>query len=310
MTGKKILDVKVRYHILHPEDVFQFSSDGSYLIHINPSNEIILTELASGKMRQSISDPGSGVNDIALSDDHEWLAAGLSDGTIKLWNNPDNKDYKFFRIIRAHKESVWSVDFPENSNFILSASADSSYSIWDFNGGMVYGSSYWGYPEQKEFPYCKAVFRGNDKAIVLTAYEYQEKAKGIGYTYYMQVDFSSGSQGYLFGYNSYNGEAGVDLFETLKNDRFDKNLKYFDYSPDGYYYVLSYSDRITSNIYFADGLNLKILQGTKPVFSNDGKYIICTENNRIHLYPAVVSEMIRLVLEEKIFGPIIIELPE
>jgi hypothetical protein len=74
--------------------------------------------------------------------------------------------------------------------------------------------------------------------------------------------------------------------------------------------VLSYSDKITSNIYFADGLNLKILQGTKPVFSNDGKYIICTENNRIHLYPAAVSEMIRLVLEVKIFGPIIIELPE
>jgi hypothetical protein len=219
-------------------------------------------------------------------------------------------DYMLFRMIQAHSGTVWSVDFPENSRFILSASADSSYAIWDFNGGRVYGSSYWGYPEQKEFPYCKAVFRGNDKAIVLTAYEYQEKAEGIGYTYYMQVDFSSGSQGYLFGYNSYNGEAEADLYEGLQNDRFDERLKYFDYSPDGFYYVLSNINSRTSSIYFADGLNLKILQGTKPVFSNDGKYIICTENNRIHLYPATVSEMIRLVLEEKIFGPIIIELPE
>lgn len=310
MTGKKILDRKVRYHILHPEDVFQLSSDGSYMIHLNPSNEIIFNELASGKIMQSISELEASVNDIALSDDQDLLAAGLSDGTVRLWRRSNNMEYRSFRIIKAHTGTVWSVDFPRNAKFILSASADSSYAIWNFNGEMVYGPSYWGYPEQKEFPYCKAIFRGKDKVIVLTPYAYHEQAAGNKYTYYKQIDFSLNSQGYLFGYNSYNGEAEAELYDGLQNDRLDKRRKYFDYSPNGFYYALSDTNDGVFSIYFADGLNLKILQGINPVFSNDGKYIICTDNDKLHLYPAEVSEIIHLVLEEKIFGPISVESPD
>jgi WD40 repeat protein len=310
INGKKILERKVKYPVLHPEDVFQLSSDGSYVIHLDPSNEIIITELASGKIIQSISELEPSVNDIALSDDQEWLAAGLSDGTIRLWRRNNNMKYRSFRIIKAHTGIVWSVDFPGNSKFILSASADSSYAIWDFNGQKVYGSFDWGYPVQKELPYCKAIFRGKDKVIILTAYEFQNDSAVNNYTSYLQIDYSGNSQGDGFGYNFYNGPAEADFYDGLKNDRIDKRLKYYDYSPNGFYYALSYTNEGTFNIYFADGLNLKTLQGINPVFSYDGKYIVCIENNKIHLHPGEVSEIIHLVMEEKIFGTINIEQPD
>jgi WD40 repeat protein len=314
LDGVKVLNVKVRYHVLHPDDVFQFSTDGTFMLHISPSNEIIITELPSGITRQIISGSESDVNDIAFSPDQNWLAAGLANGTIKIWNKMDAKDFTFFRMIEAHNGSVWSVDFQDNSKFILSASADSNYCIWDLNGEKVYGSFDWAYPEQNKDPYCKALFRGKDRGIVLTAYNNlgedtennSEKSTiyGDSYKYYTRLDFSEYSPVSFSDRSIYIGRSESDLDERLKSNQPGSGLIQIDYSPNGFYYALTNPDNRTTGIYYADGLNLRILKGNKPVFSNDGKYLICIENEMIRLYPAEVNELIRLVLEEKIFGPI------
>jgi WD40 repeat protein len=278
---------------------------------VNNAGEIVFTELSSGTIRQIISDAGSIVNDIAISDDQRWLTAGLGNGTIKIWNINDEGEYIFFRKIAAHNGSVWSVEFSENPRFILSASEDSTYCIWNLNGQKVYGSFDEDYPPQNRDPYCKASFRGKNMVIVLTAYNKLENEMDIyhenihipdrQYEYYTRLDFSNGSPVVGFDLSFYIEES--DLWAITDNP-VDNRLPCFDYSPNGLYYALENTDNRNTGLYYADHLNLKVMQGSKPVFSNDGKYVVCIENDFLRLYPAEPSEMIRLVFNEKIFGPI------
>jgi len=79
-------------------------------------------------------------------------------------------------------------------------------------------------------------------------------------------------------------------------------IRYLDYNPkDGTTaYTVSGMNQII--ITSADLLTLKVLTGTKPVFSPDGKYLLYMRNTQLVLYPVYVPEIIRLVNEETIFG--------
>jgi hypothetical protein len=152
--------------------------------------------------------------------------------------------------------------------------------------------------------------------IVLTAYNQPGEeidnnngnaVSGASYNYYFRLDFSDYSPVSYFGNNEYIGKDKSELDERLESNRSDSGLIHFDYSSNGFYYALTSLDKRSTGIYYADGLNLRVLDGSKGIFSNDGKYIACIENDKILLYPAEVSEMIRLVKEEKILGPIQME---
>ncbi|KPK85191.1 MAG: hypothetical protein AMS27_08035 [Bacteroides sp. SM23_62_1] len=310
LNGAKILNIKVSYHILHPDDVFQFSHDGRKIIYTSPSNEIVCAELPSGIINQAITSLKSAVCDIAISDDQNWLAAGFGDGIIRIWYS-NEESYTFFRKIAAHNGPVWSVEFSENSMYILSASEDSTYCIWNLNGEKVYGSSDEGYPPQNRDPYCNAALQGKSTCIVLTAYsdmkdrndilENNKSLPGDNYEFYTRLDFSDNSPVNNLDPSIYTGES--DLWHILDNQS-GEGLTCFNYSPNGLYFALTGPDEHTTGLYYADHLLLRIMQGSKPVFSNDGKCVVCIDNDLLRLYPAEASEMIRLVFDENIFGSI------
>ncbi len=70
----------------------------------------------------------SRVYDLALSPDKSLIAAGVEDGTIRLWDL--NKDW-LMQSLTGHSEAVTSVDFTPDGDTLISAGRDGTLRIWD-----------------------------------------------------------------------------------------------------------------------------------------------------------------------------------
>ncbi|KAI8640698.1 WD40-repeat-containing domain protein [Parasitella parasitica] len=77
------------------------------------------------------------VYDVAISHNGEWIAAGLGNCTVRLIAPPNKKQKKHFREIsleNGHNFMVNSVSFlTGEKGLLISASADSRVTIWDYN---------------------------------------------------------------------------------------------------------------------------------------------------------------------------------
>ena len=73
-------------------------------------------------------DPASVVNIVTYSRDGDFLAAGLSDGRVRMW---DAKSGGFVAEFRGHEDKVKTVEFTTDDNTIISSSDDGTVRIWD-----------------------------------------------------------------------------------------------------------------------------------------------------------------------------------
>ena len=69
---------------------------------------------------------------VDLHRDGNQLAAGLQDGTARLW---DLHSEQLIHTLEGHANRVWSVAFSPDGNVVASGSSDSTARLWDVKTG-------------------------------------------------------------------------------------------------------------------------------------------------------------------------------
>ena len=72
---------------------------------------------------------GTSVYALAQSPDGIWIAAGLRDGSVRLWNKDTGQE----ELLTGHQSRVFSVDFASDGKHLASASEDQTVRVWDLN---------------------------------------------------------------------------------------------------------------------------------------------------------------------------------
>jgi WD40 repeat protein len=104
-----------------------FSHDGRTLA-VNHGGQIRLWDVARRRLRQTLGRPGgSAVRCLAFSPDDTWLAAGLRDGRLVLWDWQGGGR----KFLTGHAERVTALAFTQDGQTLASGSWDGTVKLWN-----------------------------------------------------------------------------------------------------------------------------------------------------------------------------------
>jgi len=101
------------------------SRTGRYLAFESGASSVELLDVRGGG-RQYLRGPGAAVDSIDFSPDESYLAAGLEDGTIALWNLETHQ----LSALRGQSAAVMVLSFSRDGRWLLSASIDRTIRFW------------------------------------------------------------------------------------------------------------------------------------------------------------------------------------
>ncbi|WP_199247710.1 serine/threonine-protein kinase [[Phormidium] sp. ETS-05] len=104
-----------------------FSPDGKILATGSADNTIRLWDVATGKLRHTLSNSQGIIYSVAFTGDGDILASGSASGQIQLWNVATGAAIK---NLPAHSGLVESVAFSPDGRTLASASTDKTIKIW------------------------------------------------------------------------------------------------------------------------------------------------------------------------------------
>ena len=125
----------------HTGSIFSLtlSTDGSILASAG-RREIRFWDVAS---RQQIGNLSGGKTDlfyaVSFSPDGSTLASGVSDGTIRLWDEASGREKA---TLTGHESSVFSVAFSPDGSTLGSGTQDATVRLWDVNSRKEIGVRY------------------------------------------------------------------------------------------------------------------------------------------------------------------------
>ena len=137
-----------------------------------PSGLIRIWDLQTKELRPILR-YDSPVSTIAFSSNSRWIAGGSGDGTIKVW---DAGTAELVHEFKAHKKSVWKVDFSPDNKWLLSVDLDGTCLLTNLvppydkpttlkqHGTSIYAASF--SPNEEDDGYTFATGSG-DKRIQL-----------------------------------------------------------------------------------------------------------------------------------------------
>ncbi|QEL17182.1 WD40 repeat domain-containing serine/threonine protein kinase [Limnoglobus roseus] len=99
------------------------------------SSEVALAvpDLGPAELNQTDNLKAGAVWSLSPSPDGKFVAAGMEDGTIKLWNLNGGG----VSDLGKHDGSVWSVNFTPDGNRVVSASGDGTVQVWNVTSMMM-----------------------------------------------------------------------------------------------------------------------------------------------------------------------------
>jgi WD40 repeat protein/energy-coupling factor transporter ATP-binding protein EcfA2 len=108
----------------------------------DPLKTSTLGTFASTDIKQAFSehwvsagmDLGASVLSIAYSDDGKWMASGMDDNRILLW---DSQSGKLIRSLAKHTDGVTSLEFGPDSTSLVSGSKDGTVMVWNAANGKI-----------------------------------------------------------------------------------------------------------------------------------------------------------------------------
>jgi len=145
---------------LHPRKAILStgSDDNTCKIWMLMNGELLITFQMSDWVACTAFHPGG-----------NYVAAGSADNTVCLWNltSPESAP----SIYREHTQPIWSIDFNDTGDFLVSASMDHSLKLWDCNTARS-RSSFRGHVDSvnscKFQPYANCFISGSgDKTVSL-----------------------------------------------------------------------------------------------------------------------------------------------
>ncbi len=112
-----------------------FSPDGQRIASssINPDNSFVVWEVKSSKVIQRVQGHQSHIHKLRFSPDGRILAAGETDGIVKLW---DTSNFNQLISLEAHSAPVVGISFsPPDGKQFATASEDGLVRIWQTQTG-------------------------------------------------------------------------------------------------------------------------------------------------------------------------------
>jgi len=108
------------------------SFDGEILAS-SRGKDILLWNLETGKLLDTLSSHTANVRSLAISPDGRTLASGSGDGTVKLWDIPTGEMLTSF----WHSGVVTAVGFTANSRAVVGVSSDRGMKLWNIYTGEL-----------------------------------------------------------------------------------------------------------------------------------------------------------------------------
>jgi hypothetical protein len=111
-----------------------YSPDGA-LLASGSTNRLTLWKLEDGQFTraQQIDHKAGGMWSVAFSPDSKYLAAALSNGSVKVWVREDDTWTETYNIYR-HNDNVFDVTFRSDGRLLATASSDQSAIFWRCTG--------------------------------------------------------------------------------------------------------------------------------------------------------------------------------
>jgi len=323
LEGRLICSLKVCYDSLNPNNVIIFSPNKDIMACIGKDHQIRIYNM-KGDFLYDLKGHKAHVNGVVFSPDGNYIASASKDSMVITWQiDSVSGSFEKFQDF-GFKSEVWSVDFSDNSKYILCTSTDMSGEssntchIRNFNGEWNrYGLSTIDTALLKErlIFYEKyitgkvigASFTRNDAAIII-------RTLNDGRSYLSDRDSSLENHDYIsyrirtadeskWNLMAKNKLLKIYYFYLIYYWTAEKIYQYGGIDMSANEYIASnISESNYTNLYHWDRVPIRKFRGINPNFSPDGKYLLCINGNSLLLYLADEKEIIRLVKEVAIFG--------
>jgi WD40 repeat protein len=274
IAGEKIFSTKTPYNSLNTKHLFEFTNK-NYILSVSERNNAELFDNKGGILQEFDRHIGR-VNAIDISSDDNFIATASSDKSVNIWyyNTLKNR-YDFYNKLDWHKDTVWSVAFSNNRFTVISTSADSMLYI-----GNVNNESYFSLHGNTGF--TNGEFCPSDRGFSFATYEVSENiisTKSYAFSYVNpRIELSNK-------YDVSRKIAGGDLKES------GFGFSYLSLSKDDEFYLCGESEtfKLIDNkmaLRFDYSLNNTLLniEGSKPFFTHDGKYVLAIAGNTFRYY--------------------------
>ena len=271
--GKVQLIVKIQYNELNTKQIFKFTK-GNKIISLYIGHDAVLMDL-NGKVLQEMDRHTGSVNGLDISANNNFIATASSDKTINIWYfNTVKNEYAFYNSLNWHRDTVWSISFSHLGFTVISTSSDSTTKFGNINNEAFFVLS-------GKYPFCYAEFTPSDMGFVST--DYLRIKNKVTNTYscmsYRNPKIEINNKYELTKESSNEGMRGRSGFGYLTFSREDRN--YICGEKDKYYLI---DNRLTFKFDNSANFTLIELEGNKPFFTSDGKYILTIEGKRFRTY--------------------------
>lgn len=120
----------------HPLNGLTYTPDGKFLVVVGFRCELILYEIATGRVATTWECPCLDMRSVAVSPDSQWIAAGGRNGIVRVWDY--SRRTKQIDIA-AHKQRIRTVLFDVEASRLLTAGEDRMIYAFDLRtGSQIY----------------------------------------------------------------------------------------------------------------------------------------------------------------------------
>jgi len=114
--------------------LISFSPDPNSIMYCTNTNQFVQLDLSTKRNIFTINGNRGRITSLDVSFENKYLACGLDNGLIRVWDLQSKKNYRYFKY---HKEGISQINISQNGEYIAAASYDKTASIWRLSTGEL-----------------------------------------------------------------------------------------------------------------------------------------------------------------------------